>query len=349
MEHWSPERRILGATFQKGEKDALMKDPQMLWLVGGVVAVLILATVITALLIRAKGATPVLMNLRQRVMAWWWMMLVFSLSLAFGRTGVFGFYFVMSFLALREFLTVSPTPQGDHRTLTWVFFLILPVHYVFAWLPWYGMYLVWIPVYAFVFIPIRSALAGDTDRFLERTSRIQWAVLTCIYFLSYLPMLLYLPIPGYEGQNAKLLFFVVLVTQISDVMQYVFGKLFGKRQVAPTVSPSKTREGLLFGGLAAVAIGTGLWWATPFPPLVSAAMSALLVLSGFCGGLVMSAVKRSLGAKDWGNGIPGHGGVLDRLDSLLFAGPVFFHLTGFYFGTNMAAQAHPAWMHCLPL
>lgn len=161
-------------------------------------------------------------------------------------------------------------------------------------------------------------------------------------------MLLYLPIPGFEGQNAKLLFFVVLVTQISDVMQYVFGKLFGKHPIAPKVSPSKTREGLIYGGAAATAIGASLWWATPFSPLAAALMAALLVLAGFCGGLVMSAVKRSLGAKDWGGGIPGHGGVLDRLDSLLFAAPIFFHLTGYYFATAMhAAYQQPDWMENL--
>jgi phosphatidate cytidylyltransferase len=322
-----------------------MKDPELLYLIGGVVAVLLVATAVTRLLIGRNGESPVLVNLRQRVNAWWWMMLIFSTSLALGRAGVFCFYGLLSFLALREFVTLSPTPRGDHRTLTWVFFLILPLHYLFAAAPWYGMYLIWIPVYAFVFIPVRSALAGDTDRFLERTSRIQWGVLTCVYFLSHLPMLLYLPIPGYEGQNAKLLFFVVLVTQISDVMQYVFGKLFGKTAVAPKVSPSKTREGLLYGGAAATLIGTSLWWVTPFPPAVAAAMSALLVAAGFFGGLVMSAVKRSLGAKDWGRGIPGHGGVLDRLDSLLFAGPLFFHVTGYYYGTHMAATyRQPQWM-----
>lgn len=322
-----------------------MKDPELLYLVGGVVAVLAIATTITRILIGKSGETPVLVNLRQRVNAWWWMMIVFCSSLALGRGGVFGFYALMSFLALREFITLSPTPRGDHRTLTWVFFLILPLHYLFAGAPWYGMFLIWIPVYAFVFIPIRSALAGDTDRFLERTARIQWGVLTCVYFLSHLPMLLYLPIPGYEGQNAKLLFFTVLVTQISDVMQYVFGKLFGKHKVAPKVSPSKTREGLLYGGAAAVAIGTSLWWATPFSPPVAAAMSALLVAAGFFGGLVMSAVKRSLGAKDWGRGIPGHGGVLDRLDSLLFAAPVFFHVCAYYLVPGQVApDGPPPWL-----
>jgi len=172
--------------------------------------------------------------------------------------------------------------------------------------------------------------------------------LTCVYFLSHLPMLLYLPIRGYEGQNAKLLFFVVLITQISDVFQYIFGKTMGHRKVAPAVSPGKTWEGLIGGGLTTVALGTALWWATPFTPGGAAVMSTVLVIAGFLGGLVMSAVKRSIGAKDWGRGIPGHGGVLDRLDSLLFAAPVFFHLTVYYFGTNLAtALKQPEWFRAL--
>lgn len=317
----------------------------MQYLVGGILLLLLTGTVVTNLLARNREPSPTIENLRNRVKAWWWMVAIFCASLALGRTGVFGFYLILSFLALREFITLSPTPAGDHRTLTWIFFLILPIHYLLAWAPWYGMFLIWIPVYAFVFIPIRSAIAGDTDHFLERSSRLQWGVLTCVYFLSYLPMILYLPIDGYEGQNSKLLFFVVLVTQISDVMQYVFGKTFGKRPVAPRVSPGKTIEGLVYGGLATVVVGTSLWWATPFNPVEAAVMSAVLVLAGFFGGLVMSAVKRSLGTKDWGRGIPGHGGVLDRIDSLLFAAPVFFHLTGYYFGTDMhATHSQPDWM-----
>lgn len=325
-------------------------DRELIYLVCGAVFLLTLSSVITRILIRrtkdAQNAT--LENLRARVNAWWWMVAVFSGSLALGKNGMFALYLMLSFFALREYITLGPLPRGDHRTLTWVFFVILPLHYLFAWAPWYGMFTIFIPVYAFIFIPIRSALAGEVDRFLERTSRLQWGVLACVYFLSHLPMLLYLPIPGYEGQNAKLVFFVVLVTQISDVLQYVFGKTMGRRKIAPSVSPGKTWEGLIGGGLTTVAIGTSLWWATPFSPLSAAVMSSFLVIAGFLGGLVMSAVKRSIGAKDWGRGIPGHGGVLDRMDSLLFAAPVFFHLTGYYFGTNLAASMEqPGWMQTI--
>jgi len=319
-------------------------DPEMLGLLGGVVCLLVVATIVSRVLLKTRGPSPTLENLSSRVMAWWGMIAIFLLSLALGRTGVFLFYTGLSFLALREFVTLTPTPRGDHRTLAWIFFFVLPLHYLFAWAPWYGMFLIFIPVYAFVLIPVRSALAGDTARFLERTAKLQWGVLVCVYFASYIPMMLYLPIPGYEGQNAKLLFFFVMVTQLSDVLQYVAGKLWGRTPVAPSVSPGKTVEGLVIGGLSAAACGAALWWATPFPLPVAGLMALMLVLTGFLGGLVMSAVKRSLGAKDWGAGIPGHGGVLDRLDSLLFSAPLFFHVTGFYFATNMyAAYAQPAW------
>lgn len=322
-----------------------MKSGDLIWLFGGVLLLLAVASCVSAVLRHRCGPSLVLENLSQRIRAWWGMVAIFGVTLVLGKNALFPFYALLSFLALREFITLTPTAKGDHRTLAWIFFIILPLHYLFAWAPWYGMFLIFIPVYAFVFIPIRSALAGETERFLERTAKMQWGVLTCIYFLSYLPMLLYLPIPGYEGQNAKLLFFIVVVTQMSDVLQYAFGKWLGRHPVAPAVSPGKTREGLFFGGSAAVLLGALLWPITPFSPLVAGVLSAVLVLTGFCGGLVMSAVKRSLHAKDWGTGIPGHGGVLDRVDSLLLSAPVFFHLTGYYFATDMAAAYQaPGWM-----
>ena len=152
-----------------------------------------------------------------------------------------------------------------------------------------------------------------------------------MYFLSHAPALLILQIPGYEGQNAKLMFYLVLVVQLSDVMQFVWGKLLGRRRVAPSISPNKTWEGLVGGVATATLIASTLWWATPFTPLVSAAMGLVLTLMGFAGGLIMSAIKRDRGVKDYGSMIEGHGGILDRIDSLCFAAPVFFHLTRFFF------------------
>ena len=174
-------------------------------------------------------------------------------------------------------------------------------------------------------------LAGETDHFLERTSKVQWGLMLTVYCISHAPALLILRIPGYEGDNFLWLFFLIAVVQLSDVLQYVFGKLFGRRKVAPRVSPSKTWEGLIGGGLSATAIGAALYWITPFSPIQAAGMAFAIVVAGFCGGLVLSAIKRSLGAKDWGGMIEGHGGALDRMDSVTFAAPIFFHLTNYFF------------------
>ena len=128
-----------------------------------------------------------------------------------------------------------------------------------------------------------------------------------------------------------LLLFFLLVVQASDVFQYVCGKLWGKHKLSPLVSPSKTSEGLIGGGALAIALGTALHGLTPFNVWQAALMSTVTVVCGFTGGLVLSAVKRSLGAKDWGVMIAGHGGMLDRVDSICLAAPVFFHLTRFFF------------------
>jgi phosphatidate cytidylyltransferase len=255
------------------------------------------------------------------------MVAVFACALAIGPMGATVLFGLCSFMALREFITLTPTKPGDHRTLFWVFFIITPLHYWFLATQWYGMFVILIPVYAFLLVPLRTAMAGDCERFLERTAKIQWGLMVCVYCISYTPaILLLLKIPGYEGQNAKLLFWFVAVVELSDVMQYVWGKTCGKHKIAPTVSPGKTWEGLLGGGATTMGLGTALWWATPFSPLQAAGMSAIIVFMGFAGGLVMSAIKRDRGVKDWGTAIGGHGGFMDRMDSLSFAAPVFFHI-----------------------
>jgi phosphatidate cytidylyltransferase len=170
-------------------------------------------------------------------------------------------------------------------------------------------------------------LAGDTSRFLERTAVHQWGLMICVYFLSHVPALLLLPAHGIRYQNIKLMFFLVLVVEFSDVSQYVWGKTIGRRAVAASISPNKTWEGLIGGGLTATALGAALWWATPFSSAVAALMALLLVVMGFVGGLIMSAIKRDRGVKDYGAFIAGHGGILDRIDSLCFAAPIFFHVT----------------------
>ena len=311
------------------------RDPELIWLVAGVLGVLIFASVAGAILARrmtSDSARATVANLNDRIRSWWVMCAVFAIALLTGNTGSVLLFALISFLALREFITLTPTRHGDHRALLWVFFVVMPIQYWLVWSDWYGLFAIFIPVFVFLLVPTRNAIAGETEHFLERTATIQWALMICVYCVSYAPALLTLQITGYENESAKLLVFLVIVVQSSDVAQYIWGKLFGRHQIAPTVSPNKTWEGFVGGILTATLIGTALWWITPFTPWQAALMSVVIALMGFAGGLTMSAIKRDRGVKDFGALIAGHGGVLDRIDSLCFAAPVFFHLTRYFFG-----------------
>ncbi len=307
---------------------------KFIWLIGGIAAFLLLASIAGWLLgrrVKGDDAHAVIDNLNARVRAWWIMVAVFAVAFLLGKVATIVLFALVSFFALREFVTLTPTRAGDHRALSLAFFVLIPVQYSLIGIDWYALFSIFIPVYAFLLLPSLSALAQDAEHFLERTAKIQWGIMVTIYCISHVPALLLLDIPGYAGQNALLLFYMLLIVQMSDVLQYVFGKIFGKTKIAPVVSPSKTVEGFVGGAAGATLIGAAMWWITPFTPLQAAGMAFVTVLMGFLGGLVLSAVKRSLGAKDWGTMIRGHGGMMDRMDSVSFAAPIFFHLTRYFF------------------
>ena len=308
-----------------------MSDTMLLF--AGIGGVLVVASSIAALLKwRVAGGQPhsVIDNLVSRINAWWVMVIAIGLAFIFGKRGVHVLFFLISFYALREFLSLAYTRRSDHNAMAAAFFIALPVQYFLIWIDWYGLYSVFIPVYAFLILPILSALAADTKRFLERTAKVQWGLMICVYCISHVPALLTLNIPGYEGRHLLLIAFLVLVVQGSDVLQYIWGKLMGKRKVAPELSPSKTWEGLIGGVLSATALGAALYWITPFRPWQAALIAFTVCVMGFFGGLVMSAIKRDRGVKDWGTLIEGHGGMLDHIDSVCFSAPIFFHIVRYW-------------------
>jgi len=312
-------------------------DSALVALIAGVLGLLIVASFIGWSLSRltlSESGRATVNNINARIRAWWVMAIVFVIAVATGGVGSILLFAVLSFLALREFVTLAPTSRADHRALFWCFFIVTPLQYYLVWTGWYDLFVKLIPVYVSIFLAVRVVLAGDTGRFLERVATMQWGLMICVYFVSYVPALLTLHIPSYAHQNARLVFFLVAVVQLSDVLQYVWGKSLGKHRIAPAISPNKTWEGFLGGVLSATAIGTAIWWATPFTPLQAALMALVVTLMGFSGGLIMSAIKRDRRVKDFGALIEGHGGILDRIDSLCFAAPVFFHLTRYFFAAG---------------
>ena len=300
----------------------------LLLLLGGAGIILLVATAIGKVLAyrQAEGApSAVIDNLNARINAWWAMVILLGIAFLGGRTGVVILFGLISFAALREFMTLTNTEREDHIALVVAFFVIVPVQYTLVWHEWYGLYSIFIPVYAFLLMPILSVLGGNTDSYLIRVAETQWALMICVFCASHVPALLTLQIPGFEGRNVLLIAYLVFVVQISDVLQYVWGKLFGKHKIAPNLSPSKTVEGAIGGILSATLIGGALFWITPFNIFESLCLSLLITIMGFLGGLVLSAIKRDRGVKDWGHLIAGHGGFIDRMDSVLFSAPVFFH------------------------
>lgn len=302
-------------------------------LFGGLIITLIIASSIGyGLKFKVGFSTPhaVIDNLNARINAWWVMILIIFAAAALGFYGVIGLFFVISFMALREFLSLLYIRRGDHLALAACFYVILPLQYFLVAIDWFSMFTIFIPVYGFLFLPILSALLGDTAHFLDRSTKVQWALMISVFCISHIPAILTLDIEGFEDKKLLLMIFLILVVQSSDVLQYVWGKLFGKHKIAPKLSPSKTVEGFVGGVVSASVLGGLLYWLTPFNPVQAVLMSLLICLMGFLGGLVMSAMKRSMGVKDWGNMINGHGGMLDRMDSLCFAAPIFFHVVRYY-------------------
>ena len=265
-------------------------------------------------------------NLNARLKAWWIMIAVSAAATWTGAWAVIGLFALVSFQCLREYVSLAPTRKGDHRALIWSFYVFLPLQYYLIAAGWYGLFSILIPVYAFLLLPISASLGADTTRFLERSAKIQWGLMICVYCLSHVPALLTLEIPGYEGRNLLLVVFLLLTVQSSDVFQYIWGKLLGRHALSKQISPSKTVEGLVGGVLSATAMGAALWWITPFSPVEAAFVALVINTLGFFGGFVLSAIKRDRGVKDWGHLIEGHGGMLDRVDSLAFSAPVFFHV-----------------------
>ena len=313
-----------------------MTDNRTIALVAGVLALLTAATAVGQFLRRNpdRGLDPAAVRtFNSRLRGWWILCSVLAAAFWLGTTATVVLFGLVSFWALREFITLTPTRKGDHRALFWVFFAFTPLHYVLVALNRYDVFSVFLPVYATLFVLARVAFAGDYKRFLERTAKIQAGLVVCVYCLSFAPALLQLRIPGAAdpagGGNFRLLFFLILLVQFADCMQYVWSRMLGQRLVAPEVSSNRTWEGLLGSATSTALLGAALWWAAapPFQLWQATLTGFVVAVMGFAGGMTMSAIKRDRGVKDYGTLVVGHGGVLDRIDSMCFASPVFYHIT----------------------
>ncbi len=291
-------------------------------------ALLLVATVVNGLLVWRRPGKD-WRELTLRIRTWWVIILLFSLAILSPRWLALTFFALVSFMALKEFLTLAPSRQTDRMPLLWMF-VAIPINYWLIGINWYGMFVVFIPVYAFLFLPVRMVIAGDTQGFLRFASQHHWSLMTTVFAFSHVAFLLVLPDDG-KQTGALLVFFLVGLTEFNDIAQYLWGKSIGRMKVMPKVSPNKTLAGLI-GGVATTTLMAALLGPvmTPLNLPLSLLAGFIIGLSGFCGDVVMSAIKRDIGVKDSGTLLPGHGGILDRLDSLIFTAPVFFHFIRYF-------------------
>lgn len=294
---------------------------------GGIVATLMIASTTTLVLIKAYPEKNYV-ELKLRIQTWWWLVVVLFLALAFNRTVAVVVMCLVSFMAFKEFLSIAPTRRTDNAVLL-LAYLAIPIQYFWVGMSWYGMFIIFIPVYVFLLLPMRMVLIGETRGYLQAAGTIQWGLMTTVFSISHMAYLL--DMPARQGAHGAvtgdmLVFYLLVLTQINDVSQYLWGKMFGRHKVVPKVSPNKTVEGLL-GGIVTTTLLAWLLasWFTPMTTLHALLAGVLISMSGFIGDVVISAVKRDIGIKDSGNFLPGHGGILDRLDSLTYTAPLFFH------------------------
>lgn len=300
----------------------------------GIVSLLIVSSIITFLLTRLKKEQD-FSELNARIKSWWVMASIFTLAILINHTMSLFFLAFLCFLAFKEYLSLIPTNRAHRKILFWAY-LAIPIQFFWIYIGWYGMFIVFIPVYMFLFLPIQMIVIGENKGFLRTMGSVHWGLMIMVFGLSHLAYLLVLP--GSTGisavSGAGLVLFIVILTQCNDVAQFVWGKLFGRHKVIPKVSPNKTWEGLI-GGIVTTVLLSYLLAPLLTPLSVNASVFAgfLIGITGFIGDVNISSLKRDLDIKDTGQTIPGHGGILDRVDSLTYTAPLFFHFIRFFYFT----------------
>ncbi len=305
----------------------------VLYTISGIYSILILASLIIIALKHFKPKVD-FTELSLRVRLWWIMATIFTFAMILNRNVSLIFFVLMSFMALKEYLSIIPTRRADRRILFWAY-LAIPIQFYWVYDLWYNMFLIFIPVYVFLFLPMRMVFVGETKDFLKSAGTIHWGMMTLVFSISHIAYLLVLPpFEGFETGGAGLVLFLVILTQLNDVAQFIWGKMLGKHKITPKVSPNKTWEGFIGGVLTTTLIAvliSGLL--TPFSLLIAIVSGLLISIAGFIGDIIISALKRDIGIKDSSNLLPGHGGILDRIDSLTYTAPLFFHFVKYlYYG-----------------
>jgi len=291
----------------------------------GIVTLLTVATlVILALKSRLPGNDY--SELVLRIRTWWAIVAVFAFAILIDRIAVIILLAFVSFLAFKEYISMIPTRRSD-RQVVFLAYLAIPLQYYWICKGWYWLFIIFIPVFVFLLLPFCMVLIGETKGFLHATGTLNWGLMMTVFALSHAACLLALQTGTSQPAGGEgMLLYLVFLTQFNDVSQYFWGKLLGRHKVTPLVSPNKTCEGLLGGVITTLLLAFPLAQVlTPLTGIEGVIAGLIIGIGGFTGDVTMSAIKRDLGIRESGKLLPGHGGVLDRVDSLICTAPLFFY------------------------
>ncbi|MBQ8828574.1 MAG: phosphatidate cytidylyltransferase [Burkholderiaceae bacterium] len=264
-----------------------------------------------------------------RVRSSWPLIIIFTIAFCVGEIALLFIFALMSFFALREFIALTPTRRQDHLILIIAFYIAIPLQYIFLGFDAIGLFTLFIPIYLFLTLPVVMALGKNMDRFLERVAKVQWGIMLTVFCISHAPAIATLNLQRYHSNGLLLMLYFLLVLYFADLFQIMASAIWQGR---PTFSnPYKTYKGIFIGSFGALLMGSALFWLTPFRAWQAPLMSLVIIISGTLGGLVMTSIKRSLGAKRLDTSYMLTRGVLDKMEMLFFAAPVFYHCTVFFF------------------
>ena len=308
--------------------DIIDLNAEIQWVIAIILSILIIATVSFWIWSKIKPSKLV-QEMQLRTKSWWGMCFIFLFASTVHPVVTYIGLAFLSFLTLREIYTLLDLRDADRNTLL-ACYLSIPIQYYFAYQGWYTMFLIFIPVFMFIIIPFLLVLSGETKDIIRSMSILPTSLMLAVFGISHLALLISFPDMNQGDVSGKaLLLFLIFITEANDIMQFTFGKLFGKRKILPKVSPNKTWEGFIGGVVATTIIGYFMGFLTPLKTWQLILVSSSVAVLGFMGDSIISAMKRDFGVKDMSDAIPGHGGILDRVDSLSTTSSPFFHLIYF--------------------
>ncbi|MCH2224190.1 MAG: phosphatidate cytidylyltransferase [Crocinitomicaceae bacterium] len=276
-----------------------------------------------------KKETTLLKELITRIHSWW--KITIGIAIIITAPPIIGTILLafISFVALREMFSIGRIRSAD-RVALFVGYFAVPVQYYLAYNNFYEVFLYFIPLIMFISIPVILVLTGKTKMIGRSMSIIPAMLMLTVYMLSYIALLFNIESTNFSAGPGGLIIFLIMLTSFNDVFQFTWGKLLGRHKILPNVSPNKTWEGFVGGIFSTAGLAYLIKFLTPLEGYQALIIGFIIGVIGFLGDSLISAIKRDLNIKDTDDLIPGHGGAMDRLDSIILTAPVFYHLLTYF-------------------